>query len=85
MKITFFFTLGGKIVFFPRPKGDVRQKQVLMAAAAELLAARGKRMTPAAWTVLGDKTGFELRTSMGALEQLISYTGERMSIEEAMS
>lgn len=73
----------GKIVFFPRPKGDVRQKQVLMAAAAELLAARGKRMTPAAWTALGDKTGFELRTSMGALEQLISYTGERMSIEEA--
>jgi DNA polymerase-3 subunit delta len=72
----------GEILFFPRPRGDERKRQVLVAAAAKLLAAHGKKMTPAAWTALGEKTGFELRTSMGALEKLISYTGGRPSIEE---
>jgi DNA polymerase-3 subunit delta len=52
-----------------------------MDSARELLAARGKRMSSGAWEVLGRKTGVQLRNAMAALEKLITYTGERKTIE----
>ena len=73
----------GAALSFPRLKGEARQRQALMGIANDLLAARGKRMTTAAWSALGEKTGFNLRSSMGAVEKLITYTGEKTTIEES--
>jgi DNA polymerase-3 subunit delta len=53
-----------------------------MENARELLAAKGKKMAPGAWLALGKKTGFNLRTSMSALEKLITFTGEKPTIDE---
>lgn len=73
----------GKVLHFPSLKGESRQKQVLMVQAAELLAQSGKRMSPGAWLVLGEKTGFNLRESLAGIETLVSYTGDRATIEDA--
>ncbi len=73
----------GKVLPFLIEKGEARQKNALMDAARALLAAKGKHLSPEAWEALGRKTGFQLRTSMTALEKLITYTGERKTIEGA--
>ncbi|MBA4397854.1 MAG: DNA polymerase III subunit delta [Syntrophus sp. (in: bacteria)] len=73
----------GNVLEFTSVKGDAKLKGRLMENARELLAAKGKKMAPGAWLVLGKKTGFDLRTSMAALEKLITFTGENPSIEEA--
>lgn len=80
-----FKTLGevGKVLEFTSVKGDAKLKGRLMENARELLAAKGKKMAPGAWLVLGKKTGFDLRTSMVALEKLITFTGGNPSIDEA--
>ena len=72
----------GKVLYFPLLKGESRQKQALMAQAAELLARGGKKMSPGAWLVLGEKTGFHLRESLAAIEALVIYAGDRATIEE---
>jgi DNA polymerase-3 subunit delta len=71
------------ILHFSPAKGEARQKNVLMDAAKDLLAKSGKKLSPRAWIAIGKKTGFTLADSMSALEMLITYTGERTSIEEA--
>jgi len=71
----------GKVLPFFVEKGETRQKNALMDSARALLMEKGKRMSSGAWDVLGRKTGFQLRTSMAALEKLITYTGERKTIE----
>jgi len=73
----------GKVVPFLVEKGEVRQKNALMEAARGFLAEKGKGLTSGAWEVLGRKTGFQLRNSMAALEKLVTYTGERNTIEGA--
>ncbi len=73
----------GKVLHFPFLKGESRQKQVLMSQAAGLLSRAGKRMSPSAWLVLGNKTAFNLRESLAAIEKLVSYTGDRETIEDA--
>ena len=72
----------GKILEFSRVKGDTKLKGLLMENARELLTAKGKKMAPGAWLALGKKTGFNLRTSMSALEKLITFTGEKPTIDE---
>jgi DNA polymerase-3 subunit delta len=72
----------GLILHFSPVKGEARQKNVLMDAARDLLAKSGKKLSPRAWIAIGKKTGFTLADSMSALETLITYTGERTSIEE---
>jgi DNA polymerase-3 subunit delta len=72
----------GKVLEFTRLKGDAKQKGLLMESARELLANKGKKMAPAAWLALGKKTGFNLRSSMAALEKLITFTGEKPTIDE---
>jgi DNA polymerase-3 subunit delta len=72
----------GKILEFSKVKGDTKLKGRLMENARELLAAKGKKMAPGAWLALGKKTGFNLRTSMSALEKLITFTGEKPTIDE---
>ena len=72
----------GKVLHFPLIKGEAKQKQVLVAQAAELLARSGKRMSSGAWLVLGEKTGFHLRESLAAIEKLVSYTGDRTTVDD---
>ena len=73
----------GRILTFVAVKGEARQQQVVMDMAAGLLAGRGKRLSAGAWTALGQKTGFSLRESLGAIEKLIAYSGEKAAIEAA--
>lgn len=72
----------GKILEFSKVKGDTKLKGLLMENARELLTAKGKKMAPGAWLALGKKTGFNLRTSMAALEKLITFTGGKPTIDE---
>ncbi|MGZ6248455.1 MAG: DNA polymerase III subunit delta [Syntrophales bacterium] len=73
----------GTVLHFSRPKGEAKQKNALMETAKDLLAERGKQLTPGAWVTVGKKTGFDLADSMKALETLITYAGDKTSIEEA--
>jgi DNA polymerase III subunit delta len=73
----------GRILTFAAVKGEARQQQAVMEMASGLLAARGKRLSSNAWAALGQKTGFSLRESLGAIEKLITYSGERAVIEAA--
>ena len=73
----------GTVLNFSRPKGDARQKNALMDMAKDLLAESGKELTPEAWIAIGRKTGFDLADSMKALETLITYAGDKISIEES--
>jgi DNA polymerase-3 subunit delta len=73
----------GIVLNFSRLKGEARQKNALMDTAKDLLAQSGKKLTPDAWIAMGRKTGFNLAESMKALETLITYTGDKISIEES--
>jgi len=73
----------GIILHFSPVKGESRQRNAFMDAARDVLAKSGKKLTSPAWIAIGKKTGFHLADSMGALEMLITYTGERTLIEEA--
>jgi len=65
----------GHILTFAKIKGEARQQQVVMEMAAGLLEGRGKQLSSGAWAALGQKTGFSLRESLGAIEKLITYCG----------
>jgi len=54
-----------------------------MEMAAGLLSGREKRLSSGAWVALGQKTGFSLRESLGAIEKLITYVGKKAVIEAA--
>jgi len=73
----------GRVLIFTKVKGEARQQQALQEMAAELLTLSGKRLSAEAWSALGQKTGFDLRESLGAIEKLITYVGERRQIEAA--
>jgi DNA polymerase-3 subunit delta len=73
----------GRILTFAKIKGEARQQQAVMEMAAGLLGERGKRLSSGAWAALGQKTGFDLRESLGAIEKLITYAGEKAVIEAA--
>lgn len=73
----------GRILNFTKIKGEARQQQAVMELAAGLLEGRGKRLSAGAWAALGQKTGFSLRESLGAIEKLIVYAGEKAVIEAA--
>ena len=72
----------GKIIAFAQVKGDLRQRTQLMTASRGILSAAGKSLTDRAWAVLGEKTGYDLRNSLSALEKLIIHAGERPVINE---
>jgi DNA polymerase-3 subunit delta len=73
----------GRILVFEKITKEVKQRQALMEAAAAMLAKSGKRVAAGAWETLGQKTGFSLRESLGAIEKLIAYSGEKAVIEAA--
>jgi len=71
----------GKVLVFTTAKGEARLQQALQETAGEMLKGAGKRLTTEAWSALGQKTGFELRESIGAIGKLIAYAGEERQIE----
>ena len=71
----------GKVLYFSQIKSESKLKNVLMQTARDILAAKGKKLGPGAWLVLGKKTGFSLRASMIALEKLMTFVGEKAIIE----
>jgi DNA polymerase-3 subunit delta len=73
----------GRILVFEKIKKEVKQQQAVMELASAVLAKSGKRLSAGAWETLGQKTGFSLRDSLGAIEKLIAYSGENSVIEAA--
>lgn len=72
----------GWIIHFPNVTQE-RDKRALLAAHAEsILNSAGKRMTDGAWNLLGAKTGYSLRETMGELEKLVVLTGDKKTITE---
>jgi DNA polymerase-3 subunit delta len=72
----------GRVLSFAKGKGEARQ-QTVQGMASGILERQGKRLSSGAWAALGRKTGFELRESLGAIEKLITYVGEKGQIEAA--
>jgi DNA polymerase-3 subunit delta len=72
----------GIVLYFGIPRGDAAQKEALRHEAQKLLAQYSKKVTPDAWIALGKKTAFELRGSLMELGKLISFVGERSTIDQ---
>jgi len=72
----------GAAVYCGKSASAAAQKDNLIKEAQHLLQKYGKKMSPAAWTELGKKTGWDLRRSLAELEKLIFFTGEREIIEQ---
>ncbi len=81
-KIFKIITALGAVLYFGKTRSEAVQKENLIKAAQKLLENYGKKLSEAAWTLLGQKTGWELRRSMAELEKLIFFVGERPLIEE---
>jgi len=66
-----------------RQAEKVAQETVLKERMAAILKKYNKKMDPAAYLALYNKTGFQLRTFCGNLEKLVDYVGDRDRIEVA--
>jgi len=72
----------GGVLYYPKVKGEERQKTAFLRAAEDILARRGKKFSLGALQALGQKTGFHLRESLGELEKIIAYTADKEYIDE---
>jgi len=72
----------GVVLHFGEVKNETARKETLQRQAQQLLDGYGKKLSPAAWVALGKKTGFDLRRSMSELEKLVSFVGERKTVEK---
>ena len=72
----------GVVKEFAKVKQEVARKEILQKHVHKLLNESGKKMSPAAWMILGRKTGFDFRRSMSELEKLISFVGDRALIDK---
>lgn len=72
----------GVVIHFPKAKGDYKQKNLLQEMAGRTLLEHGKSLSKDAWQAIGRKTGFNLRDAMGAIEQIVDYTGDSKFVEE---
>lgn len=82
MKLFKVISAIGVVLGFSQVKGEKRQKDLLKDTAKELLAEKGKKLSPEAFSALEKKTGFNLREFRGAVEELIVYTGDTSIITE---
>ncbi len=73
----------GAVLSFIRTRSEARQRSLMLENLREKLARKGKALSQEAWVVLGKKTGFRLRDSSEALDLLITYAGDRKTIEPA--
>lgn len=72
----------GVVKEFAKMKQEGARKEILQKHVHKLLNESGKKMSPAAWMILGRKTGFDFRRSMSELEKLISFVGDRALIDK---
>ena len=72
----------GVVLNFSAVKGEAAQKETLQREVQKLLDRYQKKLSPAAWVILGKKTGFELRKSIMEVEKLIFFVGKRAVIED---
>lgn len=78
----------GKVLYFAKITGkgklkDKKRKEAVQQMVEDLLTTVGKRISDGAWSVVGEKTGFDLRESVAAIEKLITYVGGNPIIEAA--
>lgn len=71
----------GVVLSFPASSHESSQKDLFRDKIGETLAARGKKLAPDAFLLLGEKTGFKLRDSLKELEKLIVHVGDRETID----
>jgi len=73
----------GAVITFPaaKPKSGAK-KDLLMERTGKILAKSGKRLTPEAMQELGRRTGFDLRMSQKEIEKLITYAGDKETIDK---
>lgn len=81
----FFKTIAehGVVLEFAPVKGEAKQRQRLQDVVHDKIAQSGKTLTPKAWLALGEKTGFQLRATAGALDTLLTYVGDKAVVDEA--
>lgn len=72
----------GIVLHFGEIKGETAVRETFKKEAQTMLNSYGKHLTPAAWTALGRKTGFQLRSTLNELQKLIFFAGSRPNIEE---
>ncbi len=73
----------GTVIAFPaaKPKSGT-QRDLLMEGIGKILAKSGKRLSPEAMQEMGRRTGFNLRMSQKELEKLITYAGDKSTIDK---
>ena len=77
----------GKAISFTKITGkgwakDKARKEAVEQAASNLLTKSGKKISDDAWTSIGQKTDFDLRESMLAIEKLITYVDGKKIIDK---
>ena len=75
----------GVVIDCSVPKGDRRadkiaQESILVEKMNAMLKAANKSMSPATFSALYEKTGFDLRNFSSNLEKLINFVGDRQEI-----
>lgn len=73
----------GAVITFPaaKPK-SVAQRDLLLKEAGKVLAESGKRLSAEAMQELGRRTGFNLRISRKEIEKLVTYVGDKATIDK---
>ena len=71
----------GVVLYFSRDKGELRQKSKVMPMVNTVLSDHAKSLSHEAWQAIGKKTGYDVRNTMGVIEHLVTYTGDRAVIE----
>ncbi|MBN2397952.1 MAG: DNA polymerase III subunit delta [Deltaproteobacteria bacterium] len=73
----------GAVLSFSKAKSESGRRDLLTDRVEETLRERGKNITPDALRALGEKTGFGLRDSLQEIEKLVTYVGERETIDRS--
>jgi DNA polymerase-3 subunit delta len=73
----------GVALYFGASRREADRRETLQKQARRLLEENGKKMSPAAWLALEQKTGFDLRRAISELEKLIAYVGDKPGIDNA--
>ncbi|HEU19702.1 MAG TPA: DNA polymerase III subunit delta [Deltaproteobacteria bacterium] len=72
----------GVCLSFSKARGEDELKRLFLQTARDILDKSGKKLTTKAITALGNRTGFDLRETMGAVEALITHAGDAVTIDE---
>jgi DNA polymerase-3 subunit delta len=72
----------GAVLHFPSVKGAMKQRGLLAEAIRETLSKMGKKLSQGAVTELGKRAGFDIQGSLGEVEKLITYVGDKTVVDE---